>query len=94
MIAQRSMLAQLGYTLLYETVGAKPAGVTAKVSFGAELPYDTDWVAIYVKPIRARPAPRKECQRRIEEEANSQVQLPLTARKTPTHQGNVYVASN
>jgi len=88
-IAQRSMYANLGYTVLYEQVSQKPSEVTDKVSFGPDLPYNADWTAILLKPISAAPASEEGCAARLAREENGKVKLPLTARKTPTQEGNV-----
>jgi SAM-dependent methyltransferase len=89
-IAQRSMLAALGYTVLYEKVLEKPSDVQKKISFGDDLPYNADWVAILLKPISAKPADEITCKQRVQKEANSKVKLPLKARKAPTQMGNIY----
>jgi SAM-dependent methyltransferase len=89
-VAQRSMLSWLGYTLLHEVVSNKPAAVTAKVSFGEGLPYHADWTAIYVKPIRASPADPAFCEGKAKQERNGKVVEPLPVRTPPTNMGNVY----
>jgi len=90
-IAQRAMYAALGYTVLYEHVAQKPAEVTKQVSFGPDLPYEADWIAIMLKPIKAVPADEATCAQRRAKEETGQVRLPLKARKTPTQEGNEYV---
>jgi len=91
-IAQRSMYAALGYTVLYERVEPKPFEVTKKVSFGPDLPYEADWTAILLKPIKATPADEATCVQRQRQQETGRVRLPLRARKTPTQEGNEYEA--
>jgi hypothetical protein len=90
-VAQRAMLGDLGYTLLYESVSNKLAALTAKISFGPDLPYHADWTAIYVKPIRAYEADAETCKKRMREK-EGKIVLPLTVRTAPTQMGNVYHA--
>lgn len=64
---------KFGYVPLYDKQTAKPADITAKVSFGPELPYEFDWSVIWVKPISA--AKKSDC--------SSEPAMPFKAPATP-----------
>ena len=44
---------RFGYSVLVQEEKAKPKDITAKMSFGDDLPYEEDWNVILVKPIAA-----------------------------------------
>ena len=45
---------KFGYSVLVQEEKKKPAEVTARMSFGEQLPYEEDWNVIMVKPIHAQ----------------------------------------
>ena len=51
---QQLLVDKLGYTVLVQEEKKKPSEVTARMSFGKELPYELDWSVILVKPISAQ----------------------------------------
>jgi hypothetical protein len=61
-LLQNLLAKLLGYKILYSHIQEKPKMITESISFGENLPYQSDWWVIAVKPVAAHANPPEKCQ--------------------------------